>query len=112
MLGHEDSNKYESFGDADEGGLHNDTDGVPRSTHGSGGLLDYPHYTRPADLAGVAIPPVLTGGDHLAIRRWRREAALEKTARNRPELLQKAELSERDREHLAQLGFELEKNAL
>ena len=104
VLGHEDSNKYESFGIPDEG--HSDPQlNVPRSTHGSGGLLDYPHYTRPADLAGAAIPAVLTGGDHLAIRRWRREAALAKTLRNRPDLLRAAELTDADRKFLEQLGY-------
>jgi tRNA (guanine37-N1)-methyltransferase len=104
-LGHEDSNKYESFGTHDEGERGPTADGVPRSTHGSGGLLDYPHYTRPADLLGITIPDVLSGGDHLAIRRWRREAALAKTLRNRPDLLTSAELSNNDREYLATLGF-------
>jgi tRNA (guanine37-N1)-methyltransferase len=80
-------------------------DGVPRSTHGAGGLLDYPHYTRPAEFRGVAIPEVLGGGDHSAIRRWRRQMALEKTWRNRPDLLALAALSDDDREFLAGLGF-------
>jgi tRNA (guanine37-N1)-methyltransferase len=107
VLGHEDSSKYESFGAADTGtsALDKTTDGVPRSTHGSGGLLDYPHYTRPADFRGVAVPEVLAGGDHVAIRRWRRQAALAKTLRNRPDLLVDAELSDADREFLAGLGF-------
>jgi tRNA (guanine37-N1)-methyltransferase len=106
VLGHEDSKKYESFGVADEGSSGPTDAGVPRSTHGAGGLLDYPHYTRPADLEGVTIPEVLSGGDHLAIRRWRRQAALAKTLRNRPDLLEAAELSDADREYLATLGFE------
>jgi len=102
VLGHEDSNKYESFGIEDEGAAQT-LDGVPRSTHGSGGLLDYPHYTRPADLEGVPIPEVLAGGDHLAIRKWRRQAALARTARNRPDLLAAADLTDEDREFLAGL---------
>ena len=61
--------------------------GPPRSTHGAGGLLDYPHYTRPAEFRGLAVPEVLGGGNHGQIRRWRREQALEKTLRNRPDLL-------------------------
>ena len=71
--------------------------GAPVSTHGAGGLLDYPHYTRPAEFGGLAVPTVLTEGDHAAIRRWRREMALKKTWRNRPDLLVGAELSEGDR---------------
>ncbi|HWO71742.1 MAG TPA: tRNA (guanosine(37)-N1)-methyltransferase TrmD [Actinomycetota bacterium] len=51
------------------------------------GLLDHPHYTRPAEFRGMRVPEVLLSGDHAAIERWRREAALEKTRRNRPDLL-------------------------
>ena len=51
------------------------------------GLLDHPHYTRPAEFRGMRVPEVLLSGDHGAIERWRREAALEKTRRNRPDLL-------------------------
>jgi tRNA (guanine37-N1)-methyltransferase len=51
------------------------------------GLLDHPHYTRPAEFRGAAVPEVLRSGNHAEIERWRREAALEKTRRNRPELL-------------------------
>ncbi len=120
VLGHEDSARYESFGlaDAELHGGANDADakspgpeqsapkpaGVPRSTHGAGGILDYPHYTRPADFRGLAVPEVLAGGDHLAIRRWRRQQALAKTLRNRPDLLANAALSDDDREYLASLG--------
>jgi tRNA (guanine37-N1)-methyltransferase len=69
----------------------------PDSTCSSGGLLDYPHYTRPADFRGMPVPEVLVNGNHLEIRRWRRAQALKKTLRNRPDLLQGAELSEEDR---------------
>src|ERR1051326_4516803 len=73
------------------------------STCGSGGLLDYPHYTRPAEFRGMAVPEVLVNGNHLEIRRWRREQALKKTLRNRPDLLEKVELSAEDKEILARL---------
>ncbi len=63
------------------------------STCGSNGLLDYPHYTRPAQFRGMAVPEALMTGNHEEIRRWRRERALEKTMRNRPDLLEGAELS-------------------
>jgi tRNA (guanine37-N1)-methyltransferase len=96
VLGNEASSAYESFGAADAEFV-TDGDGPPRSTHGAGGLLDYPHYTRPAEFRGLAVPEVLAGGDHAAIRRWRRERALEKTLKNRPDLLEKAELSKEDR---------------
>jgi tRNA (guanine37-N1)-methyltransferase len=51
------------------------------------GLLDHPHYTRPAEFREMAVPDVLRSGDHPAVERWRREASLEKTRRNRPDLL-------------------------
>jgi tRNA (guanine37-N1)-methyltransferase len=105
VLGNEASSEYESFGPADEG-AGGGPDGPPRSTHGSGGLLDYPHYTRPAEFRGLAVPEVLTQGDHAAIRRWRRERALEKTLRNRPDLLRRAVLTEPDRKYLASLGWQ------
>jgi tRNA (guanine37-N1)-methyltransferase len=105
VLGHADSARYESFGIGDDPADTITGDGVPRSTHGAGGLLDYPHYTRPAEFRGVSIPNVLAGGDHAAIRRWRRREALAKTLRNRPDLLQAAQLSDSDREYLAELGF-------
>jgi tRNA (guanine37-N1)-methyltransferase len=53
----------------------------------SGGLLDYPHYTRPAEFMGMEVPQVLQGGNHSEIEKWRKEKALEKTRSNRPDLL-------------------------
>jgi tRNA (guanine37-N1)-methyltransferase len=50
-------------------------------------LLDYPHYTRPAEFRGWVVPEVLVGGNHAEVAKWRRAAALEKTRRNRPDLL-------------------------
>jgi tRNA (guanine37-N1)-methyltransferase len=73
------------------------------STCGSGGLLDYPHYTRPADFRGMPVPEVLLNGDHQQIRKWRREQALEKTLRNRPDLLEGAQLSAEDAKVLAKI---------
>src|SRR5271165_4540178 len=71
------------------------------STCGSNGLLDYPHYTRPAEFRGIAVPEALMSGNHEEIRRWRRQQALEKTFRNRPDLLEGAALSEDDQKYLA-----------
>ena len=105
VLGHADSARYESFGAGDDPADTLTPDGVPRSTHGSGGILDYPHYTRPADFRGASIPEVLANGDHASIRRWRRQAALAKTLRNRPDLLARAPLTPDDRAFLATLGF-------
>jgi tRNA (guanine37-N1)-methyltransferase len=107
VLGHTDSSRYESFGEGDDPAEPIGSPGVPRSTHGAGGLLDYPHYTRPAEFRGIAIPPELLSGDHLAIRRWRRQAALAKTLANRPDLLGAAELSDDDRAFLAGMGYTL-----
>jgi len=61
------------------------------------GLLDYPHYTRPAEYRGWAVPEVLLGGNHEEIRLWRREMAMQKTLRNRPDLLNKALLGKVDK---------------
>ncbi len=58
-----------------------------RPSHPSSGILDYPHYTRPQTFRGWEVPPVLMGGNHQEIRRWRRKRALEKTRSNRPDLL-------------------------
>ena len=101
-LGNPNSARHESFGTPDLGDAHA-PGAVPPSTHGAGGLLDYPHYTRPADFRGHLIPDVLARGDHAEIRRWRRDQALAKTFRNRPDLLVDAHLTNDDRKHLASL---------
>lgn len=75
VLGNEDSAVDESF---------------------STGLLDYPHYTRPPEFRGMRVPEVLLSGDHEKIRRWRRQAALERTRERRGDLLDRAELSEEE----------------
>jgi len=75
----------------------------PNSTCASGGLLDYPHYTRPAEFRGMKVPEVLVSGNHEEIRRWRRSGALEKTVRNRPDLLERVALSAEDKEFIARL---------
>ncbi len=77
VLGNEDSSRHESFSEGEEGGP------------AANGVLDCPHYTRPADFRGWKAPEILLGGNHEQIRRWRRFAALEKTARLRPDLLNK-----------------------
>ncbi len=61
------------------------------------GLLDYPHYTRPEVIDGLAVPSVLTGGDHAAIARWRRKQSLGRTWLRRPDLLEHYSLSESDK---------------
>lgn len=97
-LGNVASARQESF----TAGAKSTAEG-PDSTCGSGGLLDYPHYTRPAEFRGMAVPEVLIGGNHVQIRRWRRRKALEKTLRNRPDLLNREELGDEDRKMLAEI---------
>jgi len=63
----------------------------------SDGLLDFPHYTRPPEFRGRRVPEVLLGGNHAGIALWRRRRALLKTRRNRPDLLERAALSEAER---------------
>jgi tRNA (guanine37-N1)-methyltransferase len=70
------------------------------------GLLDFPHYTRPAEFQGWRVPEVLLSGNHEEIRRWRRQRALEKTWRKRPDLLAGFPLSEEDRRWLGILQRE------
>ncbi len=72
------------------------------------GLLDSPHYTRPETYEGMAVPPVLMGGNHAEIEKWRRQRMLEATARKRPDLLRAAReaglLTRRDEQFLAALS--------
>ena len=97
-LGNQASAQQESFTTASKM-----ESGGPDSTCASGGLLDYPHYTRPAEFRGMTTPEVLIGGNHEQIRKWRRAKALEKTLRNRPDLLDRGKLSEEDRRLLAEI---------
>ncbi len=114
VLGNQDSSRYESF--AAESALASaaipaDRDVTserphPRSTCDSGGLLDYPHYTRPPEFRGAGVPAVLSSGNHEDIRRWRRRQSLSKTLQNRPDLLVDATLTEEDRALLDELRHE------
>jgi len=108
-LGNEASARQESFGRVGEipsPAIDSNGRKLPDSTCGSGGLLDYPHYTRPAEFRGHGIPDVLVSGDLDQIRRWRRRAALQKTLRNRPDLLDAMELTAEDKALLAQIRAE------
>src|ERR1700686_1984704 len=98
-VGNEASTQQESF-TIDAKAKVKDVNGAD-STCGSNGLLDYPHYTRPAKFRGIAVPEALMSGNHEEIRKWRRQRALEKTLRNRPDLLEGATLSEDDKKFLA-----------
>ena len=83
-------------------GVLGDPDGAADDSHATG-LLEYPHYTRPPEFRGWTIPPVLLSGNHAAITRWRREQSLLRTLRRRPDLLEQAELSAKDRAFLARV---------
>jgi tRNA (guanine37-N1)-methyltransferase len=72
----------------------------------SSGLLEYPHYTRPFDFRGWSVPEMLLSGNHAAIARWRREQALARTLRRRPDLLDVADLPKKDLAYLARLREE------
>ena len=98
-VGNEASTRQESF-TAHVSAI--ETEG-PDSTCGSGGLLDYPHYTRPAEFRGMTVPEVLINGNHQEIRRWRREQALRKTLKNRPDLMEGISLSEEDSKILSRV---------
>src|SRR5499426_1339790 len=69
----------------------------------SRGLLDYPHYTRPAEFGGVKVPDVLLSGHHAEVRRWRKRVALRRTLERRPDLLATATLDDEERELLDEL---------
>lgn len=86
-------------------GVLGDPEGAWDDSHASG-LLEYPHYTRPAEFRGWGVPEVLVSGDHAKVARWRREQSLLRTWQRRPDLLEKAELSEADRRFLASLKDE------
>jgi tRNA (guanine37-N1)-methyltransferase len=87
----------------------NDADSAPQDSFADG-LLDCPHYTRPEHYDGDAVPPVLVGGDHAAIRRWRLKQALGRTWQRRPDLLERRPLSADERALLAEYQDETSDN--
>jgi tRNA (guanine37-N1)-methyltransferase len=110
-LGNEASAKTESFSGVEAEARFDERGRLePDSTVATGGLLDYPHYTRPAEFRGLAVPDVLMNGNHEEIRRWRRRRALEKTLRNRPDLFEKVALSLEGKALLRELKREAEEN--
>lgn len=88
VLNNEDSAEFESFHD---------------------NLLEHPHYTRPVEYRGSRVPDVLLSGHHDNIDRWRREQSLKRTLERRPDLLETAELTEKDVEYLRTLGWTKDK---
>jgi len=81
-----------------------DAESISEESH-SAGLLEYPHYTRPATWEGREVPAVLRAGHHGEVARWRREQQLQRTLARRPDLLAQAELSTTDRAFLATIGW-------
>jgi tRNA (guanine37-N1)-methyltransferase len=86
-------------------GALGDPKGAWDDSHATG-LLEYPHYTRPPEFRGWSVPEVLLSGDHPRIAKWRHQQALLRTRQRRPDLLEKADLTESDRDFLS--GLELE----
>ena len=80
-------------------GVLGDPGGASDDSHAMG-LLEYPHYTRPPQFRGWSVPEVLLSGDHAAIEKWRRRQALLRTLERRPDLLEKGNLSEEDRQFI------------
>jgi tRNA (guanine37-N1)-methyltransferase len=78
----------------------------PQSDSFAEGLLEYPQYTRPAEFGGWGVPGVLLSGHHEQVRRWQRKESLRRTRKLRPDLLTRAELTEEDRDLLAEIEAE------
>ena len=83
-------------------GVLGDPTGAEDDSH-SMGLLEYPHYTKPSDFRDWKVPDILLSGDHAKIEKWRREQALTRTYNKRPDMLDKAELSDADKKFLDNL---------
>ncbi len=86
-------------------GVLGDPQATSKDSHSSG-LLEHPHYTRPAEFRGWPVPDVLRSGNHGAIDRWRREQSIRRTWERRPELLEAVELTKNDKAFLRQLKKE------
>ena len=86
------------------GALGHGSEALEDDSHTSG-LLQHPQYTRPAEFAGERVPDVLLSGDHAGIARWRRHESLRRTLERRPDMLERADLSDQDRRMLADLGW-------
>ena len=84
-------------------GVLGDPDGAADDSHATG-LLEYPHYTRPPEFRGWRVPEILLSGHHAEITRWRREQSLLRTLQRRPDLLEKADLSDKDRKFLQRIA--------
>ena len=88
-------------------GVLGDPTGAEDDSH-SMGLLEYPHYTKPSEFRDWKVPDILLSGDHAKIEKWRREQALTRTFHRRPDMLDKAELNERDKNFVEGLKSKVE----
>jgi tRNA (guanine37-N1)-methyltransferase len=86
-------------------GALGDPEGAWDDSHATG-LLEYPHYTRPPEYRGWRVPDILLSGDHGRIAKWRRQQALLRTRQRRPDLLEKADISDNDRDFLSDLELQ------
>lgn len=89
-------------------GVVGNPESLVEESYGTAGLLEYPVFTRPVDFRGLTVPSVLTSGDHKAVERWRKDRALERTARRRPDMVMRMDarnLDKKDRVSLARLGY-------
>jgi tRNA (guanine37-N1)-methyltransferase len=91
-------------------GVLGDPTGAQDDSH-SMGLLEYPHYTKPSEFRGWKVPDVLLSGDHGKIETWRREQALQRTFKKRPDMLEKAQLSEKDKKFVEGLKSKIQKES-
>jgi tRNA (guanine37-N1)-methyltransferase len=84
-------------------GVLGSEDSLEDESHASG-LLEYPHYTRPAEYRGWSVPEVLLSGNHALVTKWRRQQAIRRTLKRRPELLKKANLTSEERQLVRELA--------
>ena len=89
-------------------GVLGDPTGAEDDSH-SMGLLEYPHYTRPPEFRGWKVPDILLSGDHAKIDKWRREQAITRTFHKRPDMLETAELSDKEKKLVERLRLNVEK---
>ncbi len=89
-------------------GVLGDPDGAMDDSHATG-LLEYPHYTRPPEFRGWEVPEILLSGDHGKVDKWRREQSLLRTLARRPDLLEKTDLTEKERIFLKEHGWQSQK---
>jgi tRNA (guanine37-N1)-methyltransferase len=92
-------------------GVLGDPTGAADDSH-SMGLLEYPHYTKPSEFRGWKVPDILLSGDHAKIEKWRREQALTRTYKKRPDMLEKAELNKHDLKFIEHLKSDSEQNGI